>query len=300
MNILVTGGTGFIGSYLVSHLIDLGHSVTILARNPDVIKEFNNHSKVTRLEGSITDSGVVAEAVKNQDVVYNLVLGWGDTPATMVEMDTLPTVRLFELAADAGVKHIVHCSTVVAFGEQRERLDADTVLKPQSLYGATKAATEGYLIAIAELKEIKYSIIRPNYVFGNPLFLGSRMEPDGMIRSLVQKVLNNESLEFTKGDGTQMVPVESLIELLGFCIKNQDVPDLFIIASKDRITWSSIAEYAKTKCGSLSKIILNDLGWNPDWGLSIDNTPEGIEVDTGFDTYFKSHIDYLIAHPELL
>ena len=84
MNIFVTGGTGFIGSYVVNELVANGHNVTILARNPKKVKGFLNHPNIQLLKGSLYDNDVIKEGLYGKDACIHIALGWGDTPIDML------------------------------------------------------------------------------------------------------------------------------------------------------------------------------------------------------------------------
>jgi hypothetical protein len=91
LKILVTGGTGFIGSHLCEVLIQRGHHVTILVRPDDDIGWVND-LPLARAIGDITDKGSLTAAVSNVDCVFHLAaaLGAPTRKSTFVSMARAP------------------------------------------------------------------------------------------------------------------------------------------------------------------------------------------------------------------
>ena len=105
MKILVTGGTGFIGSYVVMELVRLNHEVTILARNPDKVMEFHKIKNITLLKAEITDTHMLAHAVRGQDACIHIALNYTkQTGWEVLNDDTVPTVFLMGAAAQETCK----------------------------------------------------------------------------------------------------------------------------------------------------------------------------------------------------
>ena len=72
MNILVTGGAGFIGSHIAEHFLSEGHNVTILDNlATGYLHNIPKSDNVTFIEGDICDPATVAEAVKGTDYVFH-------------------------------------------------------------------------------------------------------------------------------------------------------------------------------------------------------------------------------------
>ncbi len=161
MKVFVTGGTGFIGSYVVDHLVTNGHTVTILARNPAKILGFVGRSGIAFVQGTLTDRQAIRRGLEGCEACIHIAPGWGDTAVEMLDADTLPSAYIFETAAQLGVQHMIYTSSIAAFGEHRDVFTEATCPRPINFYGATKAAAESYLLAVSHVYGVRCNVIRP-------------------------------------------------------------------------------------------------------------------------------------------
>ena len=146
-------------------------------------------SVIRFVTGAMADSDAIAAGLEGQDACVHVALSWLDgTAEENAVNETLPSIRLFQAAAEAGVRKIVYTSSIASFGSAPH--DDRGYIKPSSYYGATKAATEAYLMAIAQQFRLQANIVRPGYTFGNPFVEGGPFYPDlklvRMVRSALQ------------------------------------------------------------------------------------------------------------------
>ncbi len=110
--VLVTGGDGLIGRAVVRLLVETGAVVAVLERDA-------GSSDVRRVVGSVTDPGVVAEAVAGQDAVVHLAGLAGldaGTPEEIYAVNALGTFVVLQACARAGVRKVVYASSINAVG----------------------------------------------------------------------------------------------------------------------------------------------------------------------------------------
>ncbi|WP_162463196.1 NAD-dependent epimerase/dehydratase family protein [Paenibacillus psychroresistens] len=295
MKVFVTGGTGFIGSYVVKELLFHGHEVTLFARNASKVPGFVDHEQIRFITGQMDDASAIAKGLKGQDACVHVALSWLDGTAmkTLVN-ETLPSVRLFQMAAEAGVKKIIYTSSIASFGSAPN--NDRGFIKPDTYYGATKAATEAYLMAIASQYHIQANIIRPGYTFGNPCVEGGPLYPDHKIINMVKSALANESMSFIKNDGTQFIWAGDLAKVYSTLLHSDELDRGYYTAvSTEFRTWAQIAQMAVSLLGSQSQIILEDKGRPEPENMPIDVSQ--IKNIFGFsfkaDAYMKEHIQYL-------
>jgi len=107
MRILVTGATGYIGGRLVPRLLDAGHTVRVMVRNPDRLTDVPWASRVEIVKGDLTQPNDVATAVANIDVMYYLVHAMASGKG-FEDVELASAKNAAQAASDAGVKRIVY------------------------------------------------------------------------------------------------------------------------------------------------------------------------------------------------
>lgn len=295
MRVFVTGGTGFIGSYVVKELLGHGHELTLLARNPGKVPGFMGRDRIRFVNGGMEDASAIEEGLAGQDACVHIALSWLDgTAEDNLIHETLPSVRLFQKAAEAGVQKIIYTSSIASFGSAPHRDDG--YIKPSSYYGATKAATEAYLMAISSQYSIQANVVRPGYTFGNPCVEGGPLYPDRKLIRMVESALAHEPMTFVKNDGTQFIWAGDLARVYASLLHSDELNRGYYTAvSTEFRTWAQIAQFAVDLLGSRSRIVLEDRGRPDPGGMPIDVSR--IKETFGYafkaDDYMKEHLRYL-------
>lgn len=293
MKVFVTGGTGFIGSYIVRDLLQHGHDITIFARNAGKVSSFVNHPRIHFVQGTMANRDAMCGGVQGHDAVIHVALAWGDTPIDMLMNETAASVYLFQTAAEAGVKKLIYTSSIAAFGSAYN--DDCGAVKPTDYYGATKASAEAYLMAIASKYQIQGNVVRPGYTFGNPCVEGGFIYSDLKIKNMVKAAKKNEPMSFTRNDGTQFIWAGDLASVYTAILHSSFNRQYFTGVSSEFRTWAQIADMVVACLGSKSQIILEDKG-QPDMnGLPIDvsQIKEAFGFEFKADDHMRDHIRYL-------
>ena len=193
MRVLVTGGSGFIGSHVVDKLRARGHEPVIYDLRPS---PWHERGTVDTVLGSITDREALERALHSCDAVAHLaaVADVNDVhaePEDAERVNARGTVAVLEAARRAGVKRIVYASTIWVYSDcEPEEVDEDTLLPPPShLYTSTKLAGELYCKAYQELYGIDYTILR----FGIPY--GPRAREAAVIPAFVNKAFEGRAAD---------------------------------------------------------------------------------------------------------
>lgn len=173
MRILVTGGTGFVGSYATVALTEAGHDVRLLARDPGkVSRVFEPHrvGPAEVVQGDITDEASVEAAFAGCDGVLHaaaVVAVSRRRAAEVLATNAAGTRHVIGGAVAAGLNRIVHTSSVSAlFSARHRRVTPDTpVAAPGSAYGKSKAEAEGYVRGLQDAGA-PVTILYPGGVLG--------------------------------------------------------------------------------------------------------------------------------------
>jgi UDP-glucose 4-epimerase len=291
----MTGGSGFIGHWVAKELLSRGHHLRLLIRNPGKMPSLKSLPGVEIVEGTLYDRPLLTRALQGCEACVHVALGWGETPTEMLEKDTAITVFLLEEAEKAGVGRFLYTSSTAAVGEFRPLMAEGIDLRPQDLYGATKAASEAYGLGFAAKSKMRFNVIRPGYTFGNPAFPYGVTQPDRRFRSIVASAQRGEPIQVTKHDGTQFIGASDLAKLYGAVLESHLNRRVFFGLSTEFVTWERVAQRATALASSPSKIEVIDKGGG-EKPMLFDLGAIEREFGLRFTAWagIESHLEYLI------
>ena len=174
MNILVTGGAGFIGSHLVRHLLAKGEQVTALDNLSTGLAE-NLPPEAKLVEMDILDEELpkVVAAGAFDAIVHLAAQTMVDTSIKDPLLDTrenlLGTVHVLEAARAANVKRVIFASTAAVYGDVKEDdlpVREAQPTEPMSFYGLSKLSVEKYLEMYRKIYGMEYVVLRFANVYG--------------------------------------------------------------------------------------------------------------------------------------
>ncbi|RZD48860.1 MAG: NAD-dependent dehydratase [Thaumarchaeota archaeon] len=249
MNILVTGGAGFIGRHLVKFLIENKKNVSILDNfsNSDrkLIPQFEK-DQIKVFEGDIRNDDDVSRASKDQDVVIHLAAKISveesiKNPTETFEINVEGTKNLLKICKKNNVEKIIAASSAAVYGEGDgiNKITEQTKMNPISPYGESKVKMEKEIIKFCSDNQINYVILRFFNIYG----LGQSIEYAGVITKFLEKIQKNENLKIF-GDGLQtrdFVAIEDIINSIYNAIEYTENV-IFNIASGRKITIKALAE----------------------------------------------------------
>jgi nucleoside-diphosphate-sugar epimerase len=166
---LVTGATGFTGGHLARTLAARGTNVRALVRDPAKAADLAG-AGVELAAGDLRDRPSIAAAVQGAEVVYHIAAIYrqaGVSANTYRAVNALAVGDLIEAAAAAGVRRVVHCSTVGVHGDiEHPPANEDAPLRPGDVYQRTKLEGERLARQAAERAGIELTIARPSGIYG--------------------------------------------------------------------------------------------------------------------------------------
>ncbi len=169
MQVLVTGGTGFVGSHLVRRLLARGRRVISLDKNPGLFDDELRALGATLLSGSVVDVDAVDRAVAGCEVVYHLASPFGDIlepDAAYWDIEVIGTRNVLEAAGRHGVRRVVHCSTQGVHGSLLQTPgDENSPMAPRDYYCYSKVEGERVCQEFIE-RGLDVVIVRPTSVYG--------------------------------------------------------------------------------------------------------------------------------------
>lgn len=279
MKVLVTGGSGFIGSHVVDRLLAHGVVPVIYDQQRSVI-----HVQQEHFLGSILDVEALRVAMNGAHAVIHLaavadVKEVFEDPSYAETVNTRGTLCVLEAARRCRLKRVIYGSTTWVYSNcPGQEVDEETpILPPSHLYTATKLASEFYCRAYACLYGLEATILR----FGIPY--GPRARDGAVIPIFVGRVFHGEPLTVA-GDGSQFrqfVYVEDLAEGIVLALKPTAANRVYNLDGNDRITIHQIAQTIQELLGDVEivstparpgdfsgKIVSSqkaarELGWTP-------------------------------------
>ena len=207
MNILVTGGAGFIGSHIADRFIELGHTVVILDNLTSGALD-NVNPKATFIKGDITDEERVIRLfeehqfeVVNHHAAQMDVRQSVEDPSFDANINILGTLNLLKAGSKTGLKKFMFASTGGAvYGEQQQfPADENHATNPVSPYGISKLSCEKYIYYFSLQFGMTYSIQRYANIYG------PRQNPHGEagVVAIFSKKLVEGAAVTINGDGLQ-------------------------------------------------------------------------------------------------
>ena len=279
MKVLVTGGSGFIGSHVVDKLKDKGIEVRVY---DGVMPTFRKD--IEFYQGSILDITGLGFAMCGVDAVMHLaaiadVKDVYNDPYYSENINVRGTINVLEAARKANVKRVIYGSTTWVYSEAvSDKVDETTPLHaPSHLYTATKLASEYYCQSYSKLYGMEITILR----YGIPY--GPRARDGAVIPIFVRKAMNGEPLTIA-GDGSQFrkfVYVEDLAEGNVLALRAIAKNKIYNLDGKERISIKQIAETIKNILGDVkieftparpgdfggkevsSELAKREIGWEP-------------------------------------
>ncbi len=293
MKVLVTGGSGFIGS----HVVDKLRAKEIEVRVFDMVMP-TFRKDIEFYHGSLLDFEAIRMAMSGLDAIFHLaavadVKDVYEEPHYAESINVRGTINVLEAARRSKVRRVVYGSTVWVYSETTEEyVDEQTPLRPPAhLYTATKIASEHYCQSYSKLYDLPVTILR----YGIPY--GPRARDGSVVPIFVGKALRGEPLTIA-GDGSQFrkfVYVEDLAEGNVLALKSVAANKVYNLDGSERVTVKQIAEAIQKVIGHVKIEYIparrGDFS-GKEVSCQLAKTELGWEPKTGFEEGLRRYVDW--------
>ena len=295
--ILVTGGSGFIGSTLVDLLIDEGHSVIVVDDLSTGLSSNHNESATYINEDLCRYIDYPEEIIRvlqenNIDTVYHLAASADislsiNNPEKVYMINVLASIALARACKKTGVKKLVFASTAAVFGEPKYLpVDEDHDTNPLSPYGLSKLGFEQYLNYFSIDTDMSITVFRLPNVYG------PRQRPDleGGVIAIFYSLMKQSQPIYMFGDGQQTrdwVYVDDIANAFYKALKNHDKFNIFLLGSNTETSLNDLfaclvdvtgyrenPHYGAIRAGDIKNMVMTyskanqSLNWTPGITLS--------------------------------
>jgi UDP-glucose 4-epimerase len=219
MRFLITGGAGFIGTALANRLVRQGHTVRVLD-DLSAGDSANLDPAIHFTRGDVEDKPKVWRLLNKIDCVYHLAARVSVPESVLYPREynntnVGGTVAIMEAMRDAGVKRVVLASSGAVYGKQEvDKVNESLLPNPDSPYGVSKLAAEGYVHTIGDLWGIETVALRIFNAYGPGQAIPPTHAP--VIPQFVRQVLGDGSLIiYSNGEQTRdYIYVDDVVQAL--------------------------------------------------------------------------------------
>lgn len=258
--ILITGGAGFIGSYLTSYLVKTGNEVIVLdnlLRGNKI--ESDIFEQIEFVNGDVRDFDTVLKLTKGCDQIYHLAAVLGvdivaDNPLETMDTEVIGTRNVINAALENNVKKVIYASTSGVYGHSaiEKSVDEEIMIDPRTSYAMAKRYNEIYLKAVHEEKGLESVSLRFFNVYG------PRQDQRMVIPRFFEQAVNNEPITVF-GNGLQtrdFTHVDETIKATVLLAEKARGSEIFNIANGTELNILELAKHIKLITGSHSEIQL--------------------------------------------
>lgn len=221
-NILVLGGTGFIGRQLISQLLAQGHAVRAAARGSSLQLEELGSDRLEIIRADMRSEADLARILDGVDYVFHLATSDAKTWDEFVEREIEPARALARACLARGVKRLIYTGTIDSYyaggraGTITEATPLDPKIAHRNNYARAKAEVEELLTEMHRKEGLPVVILRPGIVIGrggNPFHWGvGKWSSEGVVE--------------TWGDGTNKLPLVLVDDVAAGLIRAMEVPGI--------------------------------------------------------------------------
>jgi len=291
MRVLVTGGSGFIGSHVVDKLLEYGVTVRIF----DMVYPtyWDDEEGVEFYKGSILNLDDLRMAMSGIDAVVHMaaianVNDIIEEPHYAESINVRGAINVLEAMRKGGIDRLVYASTSWVYSDvDQDRVDEETPLQaPEHLYTTTKITGEFYCQNYANHYDLETTIVR----YGIPY--GPRARGGTVIPIFTRLALDGEALT-VYGSGEQFrnfVYVEDLAEGTVLALMPEASGEIYNLTGDKKVTINRVAETVRNAVDEDVDIVYEEARDEDFSGKEIGNSKAKVELGWEPETEFKEGV----------
>lgn len=249
MNVIVTGGSGFLGSHLIEHLISKKY-FPIIVDNLSTgkyrfIKKYVDSGKAKFFKFDLRNPSNLkklpsAKAVIHLAAVASITESMTN-PTYVNDVNVNGTINMLEFCREKKIKKFIFISSAAVYGKNKKKLNEFDKTIPTTIYGSTKLIGENYCRIYSELFGINCIVFRPFNIFGDR----QNEEYAAVIPKFISRLKSNKSpIIFGNGKQTRdFIHVSDVINALTLALKYDKSPfEIFNLATGNSVSINQLSK----------------------------------------------------------
>lgn len=237
LRVLVTGGTGFTGSHLVTRLLGREYQVRVLSRKASSTTDHLRKLGAEMFFGDIIDKDTVTKVTRGVEIVYHLAAAWQSiaVPKKVYwDVNVDGTQNILDVCLEENVDRYVHCSTTGVLGNiSNPPADENYPYGPGDIYQETKCEGEKLALRYFHEKGLPGVVLRPCPIYG---------PGDSRMLRLFKLICNKKFIMIGRGNvHYQQVYIDDLINGFELCgQKKQAIGQIYMIGGNESPTLNEL------------------------------------------------------------
>jgi len=280
INVLILGGSGFLGSHVADELTNRNYNVTIYDR----VKSSWKQKKQKLILGNLTEYKKLSKIIKKNQIVYNFAgisdLAEGlNQPIETIKKNILANAEIMEICIKSNIKRFVYASSIYVHSEKG------------SFYKCSKQAAENYIIEYSKIKNLKYTILR----FGS--LFGPRSNYNNGLYKIIYDFFKTKQLSYfgTKKTLRKYIYVKDAAKVCVDALSNKYNNSIIEITGKKNISLFKVLKILANILNTNTKLVFKNLD-NPN---HYEKTPYTFKPKYGIKCYSKINTNFKKAIKEL-
>jgi len=283
MRCLVTGASGFLGSWLVRQLLQEGHSVTVMLRpGSSVRRNMDWLGDVSVVRGSLEDPQSFRSSIQRNSVDVFFHLAWFGVTSDFqnhtdqISVNVIGSLRLWELARDIGCSHWIGVGSQAEYGSRARILKEDLPANPVTAYGVAKLATGLLTRKMSEMSGMLHTWVRLLAAYG------PGDDTKHLIPSVIQTLLSGKKPSLTKGEQLwdYMYVADAANALCRIAVSG--AIGTFNLASGETVQIRNLVEHIRDLVDPLLPLGLGDVSYGPDQIMHLEADISRLRSATGW------------------